>query len=144
MKNLFILILSMAFMFNCIWAGKIEVKKTTIIRSAVMAKDNVGTAHTGDVYTVLEEIGSWHYIKIDSGSDNVGKQGWVWRKLVDGKKIIGDTTKSNPGVKLHEGPSKKTALICKVKAGATYTLIKKLVKLNIIEIIPIYCDPTSN
>lgn len=129
MKKLFMIILAMTFMFSVIWAGQIKVKKTTIIRSAVMAKDNVGVAKPGQIFEVLEEIGSWHYIEITSGSDHVGQKGWVWYKLIDGKKIIGDKSVDGfPGVVLHSKPSTKSSAVCKVKSSATYKLIKIDVK----------------
>ena len=128
MKKLFIMLLSLALMIGFIWADKIEVTKTTIIRSAVMAKDNVGVAKLGDQFDVMAAFGAWHFIEITADSDNVGKQGWTWRKLLDTKNkiVIGDKNVAGiPGIILHTKPSTASPIVCKVKETAKYKLIKK-------------------
>lgn len=130
MKKFITLFVAITLIFSVsAWAGEIKcVKANTIIRSEVMAKDNVGIAKVGQTFKVLDTEGAWHFIKITAGSDHVGKEGWVWRKMVDGSKIIGDPSVPNPGVVLHVKPSTASAAVCQVKAGASYTLIKKQVK----------------
>ena len=122
MKKLLMMLLSICLMIGFIWADKIEAKKSTIIRSAVMAKDNVGIAKPGDQFEVLAVFGSWHFIEIIANSKHVGKQGWIWRKLIDGKKVIGD------GAVLHTEPLTASPEVCRVKVNAQYKLIKKNVK----------------
>lgn len=130
MKKLFLMLMSMCILLSFVFsAEKIEiVNENTIIRSAVMAKDNVGVAKVGDTFTILDTEGAWHFVEITDGSKHIGKSGWVWRKLVKDGVIIGDPTLTNPGVVLHVNPSTGSEAICRVKAGATYKLIKKKVK----------------
>ena len=129
MKKIIMIILSMVIMTGFIFAKQVECTKKTIIRSAVMAKDNVGIAKVGDKFNVLAEFGAWHFIKITAGSDHVGIEGWGFRKLLDGKKVIGDpTVKGVPGIVLHTEPSTSSPEVESVIAGASYDLIKKKVK----------------
>lgn len=122
MKKLFKILLSFVLMVCAIYAFKIEVTKTTIIRSQVSAKDNVGIARVGDQFEVLEEIGAWHFIEIVSDSEHIGKQGWIYCKLIDGKSILGD------GAILHTQPITSSDEVCRVKGGAKYKLVKIDVK----------------
>lgn len=115
--------------FSVAWATDITiVNENTIIRSAVMATDNVGIAKIGETFTILDTEGAWHFVKITAGSAHIDKQGWVWRKLVKDGVIIGDPSVNNPGAILHKKPSTKSEAVCRVKAGAAYSLIKKQTK----------------
>jgi SH3-like domain-containing protein len=125
MKNILKILLTLAFVIGFAFAEKIQVTKTEIIRSAVMAKDNVGIAKAGDIFPVLEEIGAWHYISVPGGD------GWAWQNLLDTKNLIikGDQTVAGvPGVNLHVEPRTDSKIVCAVSAGTPYKLIKILVK----------------
>lgn len=130
MKNIITILLSMALVISFTFAEKIQITKAEIIRSAVMAKDNVGIAKPGDTFTVMEEIGAWHFIKLNDGV-NAGASGWVWQNLLDTKnlKIKGDTTAQGvPGVNLHVDPITYSQVVATATAGVNYTLVKILVR----------------
>jgi hypothetical protein len=111
-----------------IFADQIKViSKSPIRPSDTDNKTIVEWADVGEVFDVVSESGAWHYVKFISGTEHVGKSGWVFRGLIDYStgKIKGK------GAVVHAEPSTKSPPIedCNaVKGGTVVELIKKDVK----------------
>ena len=77
----------------------------------------------GCVFDVVEEYGDYVFVEILTGTDHVGKKGYIWTKREKDGKVIkeGVCLRSTP--KKYKGPKDKN-VICTIPVGATVKKIK--------------------
>jgi len=124
MKNLSILII-FTILFSISFA-----KTVTVINGGAYSRisdsslDSAGWVKEGESFTVLEETGAWYFVEVVSGSDNVGKQGWIWRELL----TESDWAIKGKGANLRSSPITSSDVVCSVKGATIVKLLKKDVK----------------